>query len=143
MDSSRFIGRLDARTQTMCVLHSSPSKVQADCEIGYHYGHLVLDIDDRPVREFKELPLTLSGQCEGLRMEFYRRTNPRISGPDFRARMPDRSRCTSRATAKKVKGPALANRMARDRYKIGLRAMYSRNETITKEMAMLAIIPPQ
>ncbi|KAL9579087.1 MAG: hypothetical protein Q9212_005309 [Teloschistes hypoglaucus] len=111
-------------------------------KLWYHYGHLVLDIDDRPVRAFKELPLTLSGQCEGLRMEFYRRTNPRISGPDFRARMPDRSRCGPRATSKKMKGPALANRMARDRYKIGLRAMYSRNETITKEMAMFEIIPP-
>ncbi|KAL8684360.1 MAG: hypothetical protein Q9218_008321, partial [Villophora microphyllina] len=57
--------------------------------IWFHYGYIVLDLDDRPVRTFKELPLTLSGQIEGLRMEFYRRTNPRITGPDLRARMPD------------------------------------------------------
>ncbi|KAL8641082.1 MAG: hypothetical protein Q9228_002068 [Teloschistes exilis] len=137
----------------------SPREVRPDClfqwtvpdsledsmpepRLWYHYGHLVLDVDDRPVRTFKELPLTLSGQCEGLRMEFYRRMNPRIGGPDLRARMPDRSRCGPRAIAKRMKGPALANRMARDRYKIGLRAMYARNESLTKEMAMFELIPP-
>lgn len=112
-------------------------------EIGYHYGCLVLDIDNRPVRVFKELPLTLSGQCEGLRMEMYRRTNPLISGPDLRARMPDVSRCGPTRAVKTMKMPALANRMARERYKIGLRAMYSRKESLTKEKAMIEMIPPQ
>lgn len=51
-------------------------------------GHLLLDPDNRPIRNFHEIPLTVSSQVEGWVMEAIRRQHSKISANDFRARMP-------------------------------------------------------
>ncbi|KAL8685791.1 MAG: hypothetical protein Q9218_007541 [Villophora microphyllina] len=57
--------------------------------------------------------------------------------------MPDITKKGPKAVEKTMKGPALANRMARDRYKIGLKAMYERSESKEKERSLLKMIPPE
>ncbi|KAL8805668.1 MAG: hypothetical protein Q9182_001812 [Xanthomendoza sp. 2 TL-2023] len=58
-------------------------------ELMYDNERIVLSFpENHPVKAWRELPLTLSGQCEGLRMEFYRRLNEAITMRDLRARMP-------------------------------------------------------
>ena len=53
------------------------------------YGDkIVLDPDNRPVRGFAEIPLTVSSKVEGWLMEAIRRQNHQITPNDFRARMP-------------------------------------------------------
>jgi len=53
------------------------------------YGDkIVLDPDNRPVRNFQEIPLTVSSKVEGWLMEAIRRQNHQITPHDFRARMP-------------------------------------------------------
>lgn len=51
-------------------------------------GRIVLDMDDKPVKKWHELPLVLSSEYEGYDMEVVRRLNPKISFGDIRARMP-------------------------------------------------------
>lgn len=50
-------------------------------------GRIVLDPDNHPVRNFREIPATISSAVEGWLMEAIRRTNSNISAVDFRARM--------------------------------------------------------
>lgn len=50
--------------------------------------HIVLDLDDNPVRKWLELPEVLSTEYDGYDMETVRRLNLRITWPDIRARMP-------------------------------------------------------
>lgn len=50
-------------------------------------GRIVLDPDNHPVRNFREIPVTISSAVEGWLMEAIRRTNSKISAADFRARM--------------------------------------------------------
>lgn len=51
-------------------------------------GRVVLDLDNRPVLDFVDLPATLSTEFSGRCMEAISRLDPRISHGDFRARMP-------------------------------------------------------
>ena len=54
-------------------------------------GRVVLDIDNRPVNYFTNIPLTLSSEMEGYLMEMINRMDMRITQRDFRARMPHTS----------------------------------------------------
>lgn len=51
-------------------------------------GRVVLDMDNRPVKNFSNIPLTLSSETEAYLMEMMNRMDTRISHRDFRARMP-------------------------------------------------------
>lgn len=53
-----------------------------------HNGRVVLDLENRPVRDFVDLPATLSTEFSGQHMEAICRLDPLISHSDFRARMP-------------------------------------------------------
>lgn len=51
-------------------------------------GRIVLDLDNHPVKDWRELPLCLSSALEGSDIETVRRINPGITLLDIRARMP-------------------------------------------------------
>jgi len=54
-------------------------------------GKIVLDVDNRQVRDFYEMPLTVSTQVEGWYVEALIRLNPFIRYTDFISRMPSTS----------------------------------------------------
>ncbi|KAL8955587.1 MAG: hypothetical protein Q9193_006620 [Seirophora villosa] len=109
----------------------------------YYQQRLVLDVDNRPMLKWPELPLTISGQCEGLRMEFYKRLNPAISMNDLKARMPPTTCRRGGLKALAVKTPALANRMTRDRCRTGLKAWQARQGSRTIETRILELMPEE
>ena len=51
-------------------------------------GRVVLDIDNLPVKNYHNIPLTLSSEMEAYLMEMIHRMDTRITQRDFRARMP-------------------------------------------------------
>lgn len=59
-----------------------------EIQIWIDEGRVVLDHDDKPVRLFDELPLTLSSDMEPWLAEQIQRMDSRITGKDLRARMP-------------------------------------------------------
>ncbi|KAL8816636.1 MAG: hypothetical protein Q9223_004384 [Gallowayella weberi] len=111
-------------------------------ELMYDNGRIVLSYpENRPVKAWRELPLTLSGQCEGLRMEFYRRLNEAISMRDLKARMPKVTSKGGNLVYKIIKNPMLANRCSRDRMKVAAKAWNPREGSLVKERGILAMIP--
>ncbi|MCJ1435825.1 hypothetical protein MMC27_005201 [Xylographa pallens] len=56
-----------------------------------HEGKIVLDVENRQVRDFYEMPLTISTQIEGWFIEALIRLNPYIRYTDFISRMPGTS----------------------------------------------------
>ena len=54
----------------------------------YHEGYLVLDLTDKPMFQFDELPWTLSSKLEPWRLLAYQRLNNNITLRDIRVRMP-------------------------------------------------------
>ena len=56
-----------------------------------HEGKMVLDVENRQVRDFYEMPLTICTQIEGWFVEALIRLNPFIRYTDFIARMPSTS----------------------------------------------------
>ena len=53
----------------------------------YYDGCVVLDLDNHPVNDYRDIPLTVSSKIEGELMEAIRRLDPRIAFRDFWARM--------------------------------------------------------
>lgn len=53
-----------------------------------HHGRVVLDLDHHPIKDYKDIPLTLASKVEGALMEAIRRIDPRIIIMDFWARLP-------------------------------------------------------
>lgn len=53
----------------------------------YHEGRVILDLDHHPVKDYRDIPLTLSSKVEGGLMEAIRRIDPRITMNDFWARL--------------------------------------------------------
>ncbi|KAL8951278.1 MAG: hypothetical protein Q9222_002733 [Ikaeria aurantiellina] len=112
-------------------------------EIWFDNGRIVLSQDNHGVRLWHELPTTISGQCEGLRMETWRRINPNITMNDIKARMPRLTRKQPHLAQKVVKTTALANRMQRDRMFIVAKAWYAREGSNIKETRTFELIPPK
>ncbi|MCJ1267249.1 hypothetical protein MMC22_007134 [Lobaria immixta] len=54
----------------------------------YDQGRLVLDLDNKPVKKWKNIPLTLSSNADPWLLENIRREDTRITLKDLRARMP-------------------------------------------------------
>ena len=50
-------------------------------------GRVVLDLDNDPIKDFKDIPLTLSSAVEGALMEAISRLDNRIQIYDFWARL--------------------------------------------------------
>ncbi|KAL8675659.1 MAG: hypothetical protein Q9224_007430, partial [Gallowayella concinna] len=107
----------------------------------YDNGRIVLGSDGRPLKMWRELPLTISGQCEGLRMEAWRRLNPDIMVRDIVARMPRLTSKGKNLIYKDIKIPALANRCTRDRCRAGIKAWHPRDGSREKERRLMEMIP--
>lgn len=102
---------------------------------------MVLSVENRPLKKFSEIPLTLSGQCEGLRLEAFRRLNSNISLYELKARMPITTSKRLGLTDKAVGLPALGNRMARSRLSTGMKAWCMREGSDVRIRRMLEMIP--
>jgi len=78
------------RPKILFQFEAPPNWKAAKDEVGMmlHGDKIVLDPDNRPVRAFTEIPLTVSSKVEGWLMEVIRRQNHQITPNDFRARMP-------------------------------------------------------
>lgn len=78
------------RPKVLFQFEAPPNWKEAKDEVGMmlHENKIVLDPDNRPVRDFKVIPLTVSSKVEGWLMEAIRRQNHQITPNDFRARMP-------------------------------------------------------
>ncbi|KAL8648868.1 MAG: hypothetical protein Q9210_004742 [Variospora velana] len=109
----------------------------------YYVERLILDVDNRPLPKWPGLPLTLSGQCEGLRLEYYKRLNHHISMNDLKARMPPTTCRKPGLKETAVKTPALANRMTRDRCRTGIKAWQARQGSRHIETRILQIMPEE
>ncbi|KAL8703650.1 MAG: hypothetical protein Q9201_003162 [Fulgogasparrea decipioides] len=105
-------------------------------------GRILLDSNNHPIKNHKELPPVISGQVEGIWMELWRRLNPRISNADIVARTP---RTTNLGPGKKEHSltiQAYNNRMRRDRILLGTRA-WSEREGSDKIQARLKEVMPE
>ncbi|KAL9601199.1 MAG: hypothetical protein Q9219_002699 [cf. Caloplaca sp. 3 TL-2023] len=110
-------------------------------ELWIDNDRVVLSAENRPLMKWREIPLTISGQCEGMRLEAYRRLNPNISLNELRGRMPPTT-CKRWGLAEKaLTTPALANRMARDRCRIGAKPWCMKDGSEVKARRMLETIP--
>ncbi|KAL8963818.1 MAG: hypothetical protein Q9183_004929, partial [Haloplaca sp. 2 TL-2023] len=95
---------------------------------------IVLSHEGHPLRQWPGLPLTISGQVEGWRLEAFRREAPNVEKYELRGRMPIKSQKNGKkCRAIGLKNPALANRQARDRIRMNLKAWYPREGSDNKE----------
>ncbi|KAI4140355.1 MAG: hypothetical protein L6R39_005837 [Caloplaca ligustica] len=107
----------------------------------YDENRIVLSFERRPMRRWAELPLTLSGQCEGMRLETFKRMNRNISVDEMRARMPNTTCMQGGLVKRRITTPALANRMARDRDRIFAKAWTARQGSLEIERRLFELIP--
>ena len=107
--------------QVMC-LERRPDRYQEypDGPIWVHNGMVMLDQDDRPLLNYPGLPLVLSSQLEGSRMEALKRVFPWLKNADIRARMPRMVTKSRGERAPLSKFSTLGQRMTRFRAKAGL-----------------------
>ncbi|KAI4181266.1 MAG: hypothetical protein L6R41_006723 [Letrouitia leprolyta] len=109
--------------------------------IWYDDGRMVLSAENRPLRKYREIPLTLSGQCEGLRLEMIRRLNPSISIWELMARMPLKTVKRSGLTEHTVEISTVGNRIALARSRTGMKAWSQRLRSDSRTHRMLQMIP--
>ncbi|KAL8713728.1 MAG: hypothetical protein Q9220_002254 [cf. Caloplaca sp. 1 TL-2023] len=112
-------------------------------ESWFDEGRIVLSQENRPIKMWNELPATISAQCEGLRMEAWRRINPNITMNDIKARMPRLTQKRICLAEKVVKTTALANRMQRDRIFTVAKAWCAREGSCIKETRTLSLLSPE
>ena len=81
----------------------------------YDEGRVVLDLNNNPVRDFRDIPLTLSSEVEGGLLTLIRRLDDRIAWPDLWARLSvhpsqssDQQSLTSDSPEKGQKGSILS-----------------------------------
>ena len=67
--------------------HPDPEYPTYKVEWMFHEGRVVLSLDNHPIKDYKDIPLTVSSRVEGALMEAIRRLDPRIIIPDFWARL--------------------------------------------------------
>ena len=83
-------------------------------------GRVVIDCDDKPIRDFQNLPLTISSKVEGLRLEAWLRADTRITFPDIAARMWTEWSPKDGKIAPKYRHRALSKRPSNARTRSGL-----------------------
>ncbi len=79
-------------------------------------GRVVIDQENHTVKAWRELPLCISSKVPGYKMEAWRRLNPRLTIPDFMARMvkterqhlSDRNKLSMRMTRFRLKGACIS-----------------------------------
>ncbi|KAL9584510.1 MAG: hypothetical protein Q9212_002074 [Teloschistes hypoglaucus] len=102
---------------------------------------VLIDKNNHPIRNHKELPVVISGQVPGVWMELWRRMNPNITNADIVARTPD---TTCLGVGKKhhaLTQQAFNNRTRRDRVLLGTRAWSEREGSEQIQAQLRAIMP--
>ncbi|KAI4194237.1 MAG: hypothetical protein LQ350_007883 [Teloschistes chrysophthalmus] len=102
---------------------------------------ILVDKNNHPIRNHKELPVVISGQVPGVWMELWRRMNPYITNADIVARTPN---TTCLGIGKKYHAltqQAFNNRARRDRVLLGTRAWSEREGSEQIQAQLRAIMP--
>ncbi|KAL8637955.1 MAG: hypothetical protein Q9228_004841 [Teloschistes exilis] len=102
---------------------------------------ILIDKNNHPIRNHKELPVVISGQVPGVWMELWRRLNPYITNADIVARTPN---TTCLGIGKKhhaLTQQAFNNRARRDRVLLGTRAWYEREGSEQIQAQLRSIMP--
>ncbi|KAI4096794.1 MAG: hypothetical protein L6R37_006918 [Teloschistes peruensis] len=102
---------------------------------------ILIDKNNHPIRNHKELPVVISGQVPGVWMELWRRLNPYITNADIVARTPN---TTCLGIGKKhhaLTQQAFNNRARRDRVLLGTRAWSEREGSEQIQAQLRAIMP--
>ncbi|KAL8713726.1 MAG: hypothetical protein Q9220_002252 [cf. Caloplaca sp. 1 TL-2023] len=102
---------------------------------------ILLDVNNHPVKDWPELPKVLSGQIEGLYMEYWRRINRHITLPDIVARCPMTTSKAFGAKNHELTLPAYGNRMRRERVKIGTRSCEEREGSTNIQIQLKDLMP--
>ncbi|KAL8951282.1 MAG: hypothetical protein Q9222_002737 [Ikaeria aurantiellina] len=90
---------------------------------------ILLDANNHPIKDWPELPKVISGQVEGLYIEYWRRHNRHISIADVVARCPKTSSKGYNTKKHNLSLAAFSNRSRRERVKIGVHASEAREGT--------------
>ena len=98
-------------------------------------GRIVLDMDNRPIRNFHSIPLTLSSEMEGYLMEMINRMDTRISHRDLRARMPHTVQ-TGTGTKSIMSMNGIDVRLKRFRLENACPSWYEKNSSPLKSFVM-------
>jgi len=106
-------------------------------------GRIVVDHDDHPVRDFPELPLTLSAKAEWWLLEAIGRLNPDITTMDIRARMPALKGKEGCARPALQTPSAITNRTMRGRLSQGLLSWKARDGTKSVNDHLRARLPAE
>ncbi|KAL8856666.1 MAG: hypothetical protein Q9178_006733 [Gyalolechia marmorata] len=86
-------------------------------------GRLLLDLNNHPILNWPELPMTISGQVDGSWLEYWWRLNRNIRLEDMLARCPKRTQKSGTSSLRELPGTsAFGNRRERDRLIIGTRS---------------------
>ncbi|KAL8913678.1 MAG: hypothetical protein Q9171_001528 [Xanthocarpia ochracea] len=86
-------------------------------------GRLLLDLNNHPILNWPELPMTISGQVDGSWLEYWWRLNRNIRLEDMVARCPKRTQRSGTSSYRDLPGTsAFGNRRERDRLIIGTRS---------------------
>lgn len=97
-------------------------------------GRIVLDADNHPVKDYRDIPLTLSSEVEGWLLEAMWRLDSRIERMDWRARMPKQIQKPDGQLHELYGLSAISNRSTRFRKAAGLVSWNERSgsKTINK-----------
>ncbi|KAL9601201.1 MAG: hypothetical protein Q9219_002701 [cf. Caloplaca sp. 3 TL-2023] len=136
--------RREMRPEVLYQWNSTKEKT-ASQDPGYMYdeadGKLLLDVNNHAIRNWPELPLTISGQVEGMWMELWRRINPQISLPDIIARCPKTTQKHAGAKQHELSIAAFGNRMRRHRVLVGTRAWEEREGSVEIGNRLKEVMP--
>ena len=91
-----------------------------------HNDQIVLDADNHPVRNFRNLPATISSKVEPWLMEMWIRQDTRITHRDLRARMPTAEGTAPGSIKSLISLSAVAMRLTRFREREGIPAWKNR-----------------
>ncbi|KAL8682675.1 MAG: hypothetical protein Q9186_001271 [Xanthomendoza sp. 1 TL-2023] len=103
-----------------------PKKPNEYIHPGYMYDEddhkLLLDVNSHPIKDWPELPKVISGQIDGLWLEYFSRLNPNIQAKDMIARFPAKTQ-KNETTANRARKPqAYGNKRMLARIMCGTRA---------------------
>ena len=109
----------------------------------YQDNRIVLDGDNHPIKQYREIPAVCSSEMEGWLMVAIRRLNPSITTQDFRARMPHFRSLKPNGQGEKKQWSLQAHSMRQTRFqsKAGCLALESRAGSDTIKEYLMRLLP--
>ena len=123
-----------------CFVYQGYALPDYDPGFMYDEGQIVIDLENRPIKNWREIPLTCSSELEGMTMEITCRLNPFISSSDFRARMP-RTRLRHGAARAQYASSTINMHKTRFRQQAGLSSWLRKAGTLETRQYLETIIP--